>query len=125
MAVTCDVVVSWNATPEKLRILGNALWRWCQRTAGDARIYQYLDNQTLADLIAGKLPISSQPPLDADRRGVHCRVWDEGSHDPRATLEGLRRELPAEGIEDVVVDGTSWNSLESEVLSRPTLENVQ
>jgi hypothetical protein len=124
MSVACDVIVQWNATPEQLAALGSALWRWCDRTAGNTGIYQYLDNQALADLIAGRLPVSSQPPLSADRRGVHFRVRDEASQDRQATIEGLRRELPAGGIEDVVVDGTSWNAVESEGHRSPPLEST-
>ncbi len=124
MSVTCDVIVQWSATPEQLAVLGTALWRWCVRTAGDTGIYQYLDNQALADLIAGKLPVSSQPPLYTDRRGVHFRVRDEASQDRQATLDGLRRELPAGGIEDVLIAGTSWTSVESEGHRGPTLESA-
>lgn len=56
MAIACDVLLRWSATPDQLTALGTAWWRWCNRSAGDAGIYQYLDNQALADLIAGKLP---------------------------------------------------------------------
>jgi len=60
MSVTCEVIVNWEATPAQLAALGNVLWRWCNRTAGDTGIYQYLDNQALADLLAGRLPDPSQ-----------------------------------------------------------------
>lgn len=102
MSITCDVIVNWDATPEQLAVLGSALWRWGNRTAGNTGTYERLDNQALADLIAGKLPVSSQPLLESDRRGVHVRVQDEASQDLQATLDGLRRDLPAGGIEDVV-----------------------
>ncbi len=114
MSIECDVVVKWTATPEQLTSLGAALWRWCNRKGVTTGICQYLDNQALADLIDGKLPVLSQPPLHKDRRGVHLRLRDEVSQNSQATLDGLRRDLPAGGIEDVVVDGTSWNLVASE-----------
>jgi hypothetical protein len=109
MSINCDVILKWSATPEQLKSLGAALWCWSTRAACDSGIYQYLDNQALADLIAGKLPVSSQPPRQPDRRGVHFRVQDYVSHDRQSAIDGLRRGIPATGIEDIVVDGTSWN----------------
>ena len=113
MSINCDIILQWSATPEQLTALGAALWRWCIRAAGNTGIYQYLDNQALADLIAGKFPSSSgQTPRQPERRGVHVRVRDEASSDRRATLDSLRRELPAQGVEDIVVDGKSWTLTE-------------
>jgi len=109
MSVNCEVTLQWGATPEQLTALGIALWRWCVGAAGETGIYQYRDSQALADLIAGNLPRSGR----AERRGVHFRVRDEVSHDRQAAISRLRLELPAEGVEDVVVDGTSWNVIES------------
>ncbi len=108
MAMNCDIILQWSATPEQLTALGAALWRWCNRSAGNTGIYQYLDNQALADLIAGKLPASSATPGHADRRGVHLRLWDAASHDRQRTIDSLRRDIPAKLVEDIVVDGTSW-----------------
>jgi hypothetical protein len=109
MPINCDVILQWNATPAQLSALGAALWRWCSGTAKDTGIYHYLDNQALADLIAGRLPTTTQTPWQAERRGVHFRVRDEASPDRLAAIAGLRREMPAEGIEDILVDGKSWN----------------
>lgn len=109
MSISCDVILLWNATPAQLKALGAALWRCCTHTAGDSGIYQYLDNQALADLIAGKLPLSSQ----GDRRGVHFRFRDATSGDRQAALESLRHEIPANGVEDIMVEGTSWGLDES------------
>jgi len=104
MSITCDIILQWRATPDQLSTLGTALWRWCTHPAHSRSIYQYLDNQALADLIAGRLSASSE----ADDRGVHFRIRDETSLDRRATISRLRRELPAKGVEDILVDGKSW-----------------
>jgi omega-6 fatty acid desaturase (delta-12 desaturase) len=107
MAVNCDVVLQWSATPSELTALGAALWRWCNRTAGAAGVYQYLNHQALADLMAGKLPAAS----GSGRRGVHFWIRDEESLDRLATIGSLRREIPVRGVEDIVVDGVSWSVL--------------
>jgi hypothetical protein len=121
MSVTCDVIIKWNATPDQLAALGTALWGWCNCTAGRTGIYQFLDNQALADLMAGKLPIVDQPPLASDRRGVHFRARDRSSRNGRAAIDTLRRELPAEAIEQVLVDGISWNTVDLEDRTVPAL----
>ncbi len=105
MAINCDVILHWTATPDQLKALGAALWNWCNRTGGNTGIYPSLDNQALGDLIAGKLPLSSQ----AERWGVPFRIRDEVSSNKRVTLDSLRREIPARGVKDIVVDGQSWN----------------
>jgi len=105
MPVHCEVILRWDATPEQLSALGAALWRWCAGAAGDGCFYQYLDDQPLADLVAGTLPRSSR----SDRRGVHFRVQDEASPSRRATIDRLRREMPVLGVADILVVGVSWN----------------
>jgi hypothetical protein len=114
MSINCDVIVRGNATAEQLSELGSALWRWCGRAAGETGIYPCLDNQVMADLIAGKQPRSGQTPAQSEQGadGVHFRMLDAGSHDRRRTIDRLRCELPTRGIKDVLVDGTSWNLIE-------------
>jgi hypothetical protein len=103
MSVNCDVILRWGATPEQLTALGAALWRWCSRAAGGTGIYQRLDDQALADLIAGKLPASGGP----ERRGVRVRVRDHVSRDRQAAIDSLRRELPPGAVEDIVAAGAA------------------
>jgi hypothetical protein len=121
MSMNCDIVLKWSATPAQLRAVGDAFWRWCNRTEGNTGIYQRLDNQALADLIAGKFPLSLQAPWPIERRGFHVRVRDEASHDPHATLDSLRRAIPAEGVVDIVVDDVSWDLVAQE---NPTCAKV-
>jgi DNA-binding transcriptional LysR family regulator len=111
MTVKCDVILQWNATPDQLAALGAALCRWCRRTAGGAGVYPYLDDQALADLIAGKLPATVPTPRRPDQRGVCLSVRSEVSQDRQATIASLRQVIPAEGVEDILVDGKSWNRL--------------
>jgi hypothetical protein len=114
MSISCDVIVRWGATPEQLAALGAALWRWCRRAAGGTDVYQYLDNQGLTDLIAGRFP--SPGPADGrdERPTVHVGVRDGAYRDLQAAVESLRHELPAGGIEDVLVEAQSWNLGHSE-----------
>jgi hypothetical protein len=108
MPINCDIILQWNATSGQLRALGAALWRWCRHGEGDTGVYQHLDNQTLADLLAGQLPAPSQASGQAGGRGVCFRVRDETSQDRQATTDSLRRDLPSEGVQDILVDGKSW-----------------
>jgi hypothetical protein len=105
MSIQCDVIMQWNATPAQLRALGAGLWRWCAGAVGQTGMYRLLDNQPLADLIAGKLP-----SLRHDgQAGVHLFLQDKISPSRRATIASLRREVPATGLVDIIVGGASWN----------------
>src|SRR5262245_34158546 len=111
MSVDCELILQLSATPEQLTALGAALWRWCTRVSGGTGMYQFLDNQGLADLIAGRLPESNQTLTYADTRGVHFLVRDE-SQDRQAAIVSLRQAIPANGVEDILVEGTSWTSID-------------
>lgn len=111
MSFNCDIIIEWKATPGQLTALGNALWGWCNRSAGHAGIYHLLNNQALADLITGKLPNADEHLLEVDPRGVHFRVDDTASRSVREAIESLRHELPAERIGDILVEGISWNAV--------------
>ncbi len=107
MSIRCDVTLRWGATPQELRALGAALWRWCMRAVGDRGIYPYLDNEILADLMDGKHPSSSQTPQQAET-GVRFSIQDESSEDREAIIRSLRRWIPAAGVADIMVGGKSW-----------------
>jgi hypothetical protein len=112
MSVDCTIILKPSATREQLTALGGALWRWCIRAAGGTGVYQYLDNQALADLIAGRLPAPNQTARPAERWGVRFRIRDGAFPDRRAAIDSLRREIPADGVADVLADGGSRNVVE-------------
>src|SRR5689334_8498616 len=106
MSINCEVILRWDTTPEHQRALGRALWGWCHRAAGGAGTYQYLDNQGLADLLAGRLPAAA--PRGGGLPCVHFSVPGDPSRDGAATLDSLRLTVPSEGATDVRVEGLSW-----------------
>jgi hypothetical protein len=110
MSFVCDITLKRNATSAQLAALGAALWRWSSRDPWKPGIYQYLDNQVLADLIAGKEPTSGQSPRQSEQRsdGIHFGLRDTGTYDRQATIDSLRQEIPSEAVADIVVDGASW-----------------
>ncbi len=110
MPFFCDIILRGDATPEQLKAIGAALWHWCSGPGPHAGPYRSLNDQTLADLIDGKFPALSQPRR-AEPQEVRLRVWDEASQDRRTTIAKLRRELPAAAVDDVVIDGISWNCI--------------
>ena len=113
MAIPCDVILRWGATPEQLAALGAALWRWSLRTAGETDIYRQLDNQPLADLIAGRFPARDLAASITQAGGLSFRIRDEASHDRQGTIDQLRREVPPQGIKDIMVAGKSWTSTDA------------
>src|SRR6516164_3799260 len=74
MSINCAVTLRWDSTPEQQRALGAALWSWCHRAARSVGMYPYLDNQALADLLAGRLPASGATGWDAGLPHVQFTV---------------------------------------------------
>lgn len=121
LTIPCDVVLSWGATPKQLAALGSALWGWSLRTAGETALYRQLDNQPLADLIAGRFPARDLAASITQAGGLSFRIRDEASHDRQGTIDQLRREVPSQGIKDIVVAGKSWISTDA---ARPPAGDV-
>jgi hypothetical protein len=112
MSINCEVILRWDATPEQQRALGRALWGWCHRAAGGAGTYQYLDNQGLADLLAGSPPAAGPWARDGGRPRVLFSVPGDPARDGEATLDSLRQAIPGEGTADVRVGGLSRRPVE-------------
>lgn len=107
MSINCTVTLRWDSTPAQQRALGLALWHWCNRASGNAGMYPYLDNQALADLLAGRLPASEATGWAASSPRVSFAVPGDPARDGEATLESLRRAMPGEAVAQVSVDGIS------------------
>jgi hypothetical protein len=105
VSVYCHVVLNPAATPAQLSAVGAALRGWCTGAAIGGGIYQYLDNQGLADLIAGRLPAADPDAEPAARWGVRFRVRDGAFPDVRAVIGSLRRALSTAGVGAVRADG--------------------
>jgi len=114
MSFDCDVILKKRATSSQLAALGAALWRWSSSGPGKPGIYQYLDNQVLADLIAGKEPTSGQTPRQSEQRsdGIHFGLRQTGTCDRQATIDSLRRDILADWVDDILIDGISWNQVD-------------
>jgi hypothetical protein len=110
MSTHCEIVLRWQATPEELAALGSALWRWCSRPDQGQGTYRLLDNQPLADLLAGQLPRSGQSSRRGEPWQPRFLFHDEGSPGRAATIDRLRLEIPAPGVEDILVNGVSWTA---------------
>ena len=108
MSITCDVILQWGATPEQLRALGAALWRWCDRTAGDTGIYQYLDNQALADLIAECQRLTPQAEHPS---------WAEQSADLKRGRKGYPDHVTKK-LERLAKQGPAANKHRKELVAR-------
>jgi hypothetical protein len=112
VSINCEVILRWDATPGQHRSLGRALWGWCIRAAGGAGTYQYLDNQGLADLLAGRPPAAGPRARDGGQPRVLFSVRGDPARDRGAMLESLRQAIPSEGTTDVRVEGVSWRPAE-------------
>jgi hypothetical protein len=113
MSVNCDVILRWDATSDQRQALGAALWGWCRHKAGDAGIYRYLDDQPLADLLAGRFPARDPMARSTDLPQISFSVRGEPARDREGILDSLRRALPSAGIADVRADGMSQRRAEA------------
>lgn len=112
MSINCTVILRWDSTPAQRRALGAAVWHWCNGASGNAGMYPYLDNQALADLLAGRQPASESAAWDSGSPRVSFTVPGNPARDGAATLESLRRAMPGEGVAEVRVDGISGHLAE-------------
>jgi hypothetical protein len=112
MSLSCELVVKNGASPEELRDLGYALWGWCQKVGMQGTMYQCVNNQLLADLIAGRLPVACLPSRQAGHPSLRFLVRGHAARDFRPTIDSVRSDLPGKAVEDFVIEGVSWNLID-------------
>jgi len=104
MPIPCVVVPRRGATREDLNQLGRALIHFARHGGVRCRV----DAGVLGDLLGGNRPTQALTP---GAEGISFTVGARG-YDRRRTLDSLRRHVPAELVEDVLVEGRSWQQVE-------------
>lgn len=84
-------------------------------------MYPYLDNQALADLLAGRLPASGAMGWGAGLPYVQFTVPGDPAREGEATLESLRRGIPGEGVAEIRVQGSSTRLADGATLLTATV----
>ena len=129
--VGCWVIPRWDATPEQRQVLGEALGRWSKRESDPNGLLHHMDHLALLDLLAVESPQacvlqmlgkageadpwreSAAPGEEADKtipeeRTVFFAVRGGSSYDRWRVIASLRQDIPAELVEDILIDGQSW-----------------
>jgi hypothetical protein len=134
-----EVIARPGATPSQLKVLGITLCAWGEREGGRTGMLHSIDNLSLLSLLSDGSPESlflqilgaSPPPKGRNGKGRSFRPQpsEPAAEDPaersvffvvrggpgynrRRLIASLRRSLPAELVQDVVVDGRSWKSMD-------------
>jgi hypothetical protein len=93
--VPCVVLPRRGATAEQRRALSRALASWGEREAG---LLRFIDEAALRDLLRGEGD-EQLLVFCVVRRGPDCRG---------RAIASLRAAVPADLVEDVLIDGRSW-----------------
>jgi hypothetical protein len=130
--VRCEVLPRRSATSEELKLLGVALADWSGGELRPGGLLRSIDNIVLVELLGGDDPSAfvfglldgvddrdpltilrcasphSNPAEAARRLVVACSFRGLGYSRFRA-IESLRGVVPAGLVEDILIDGRSWN----------------
>ena len=98
MPIVCKVIVRRGVSPIELKHLGSALRRWYVRETREQGIALYTNPAAIEALCRGK------------RRGaIPLDVRSGRSYDRAATVDSFLKSVPSDLVEDVLIDGRSWN----------------
>jgi|SRR5208283_5217815 len=117
MPIHCEILPRPDASPEQLQALGQAIQRWYHQEVKDEGTTRRIDNQALEDLLAGQMPqpvsfeaLTASTEAQAKKHAVPIMVRGGPAYDRQAIIRSLRRAIPSELVEDVLVAGRSWQS---------------
>jgi hypothetical protein len=135
----CVVKPRANATAEQLKDLGTALAAWSDREAGEGGLLKFIDHLALIDLMGagepqdvvaeilgwpssptlpeGAATLPGAAPLPAltaapEELFVFFVLHGGPAFSRRRAVESLRAALPADLVEDVLIDRRSWDVVE-------------
>jgi hypothetical protein len=121
----CELRPHHDTTPEQLKRLGTALQVWAQRELGKGILYS-IEPKGLQSLLGGEPPnpLALQAkahhedvPLErirqdlgplASDRSLRFTVHDEPHCTRDMVAQSLRQAIPAELVEDILIDDVSW-----------------
>jgi hypothetical protein len=130
--VPAEVQPRRDATSDDLMALGRALADWSEGQLAPGGLLRFIDNIVLTELVGGDDPsevvfavcygeddadvltitrratVHSNPAAAAQLLIVACTFRGPG-YSRRRVVESLRDAIPAALVEDVVIDGRSWN----------------
>jgi hypothetical protein len=134
--VGCHIIPLRNGTWQERQALGRALSHWSERAAGKSGLLESLDHLALLSLLGGEssqdlchgmLEDSTNLPLrpgemdqktaegrkeDDEDRTIFFAVPGGKSYNRRRVIEKLRQEIPAELVQDILIDGRSWQEID-------------
>ena len=123
MSIVCKVLPRRDATPRELQELGSALRRWYARESREHGIALYTNLEDINALRQGRLPSAgSQRGRAKQRRAIVLAVRAGRWYSLEATRKSFEQDIPAELVQDVLIDGESWIRSDEPARPRPALE---
>jgi hypothetical protein len=130
--IPCEVVPRRDATSDELKDLGIALAHWSKEELQPGGLLRSIDNIVLAELLGGddpsevvfaivyaeddddrltitRLPAHHSDPAQAAQQLIVACSFRGTAFSRGRAIASLRDAIPAGLVEDVVLDGRSWN----------------
>ncbi len=126
MPIQCELIPRHDATTDELKSLGTAMKEWASRELGNEGVLFSIDPADLSSLLCGEPPNPlaldvakhhKDVPLErirqdlgplASNRSLRFTVKDEPDCTRDKVIESLRQAIPAELVEDILIDDVSW-----------------